>query len=217
MALTLADAITEVRDNLNEATAAFWTDAQITKWIKEGCRNFSSKSQMVEATDTIDPMVQNQLSYSSSDETWIADILEPHTCLYDDGSNVYKGLIKVDPKQIGNLATQTAGPPKYYCLFNRTLYIFPLSSAAVAAAGSVSVLYSKETDDITALRDEFQHLPIIYATAKAKQRDMKFGQAQTLMMQFKEETMAERQDKLEADRDTTEEFKVPGRQNRGRR
>lgn len=217
MALTLSEATTEVRDHLNEATAAFWTDAQLQKWIKEGVRNFSSKSLMVEATDDIDPLVANQLSYSSSDETWIADILEPYSCIYDNGSNVYKGLIKVKPQQIGNLATQTAGAPKYYCLFNRNMYIFPLSSAAVAAAGKITVLYAKETDDITAVTDEFQHLPIIYAVAKAKQRDMKYAQAQILMAQFMQEVQAERGDKHEREKDSAEDFKVQSRTNRGRR
>ena len=53
MSLTLAQSITEVRDILNEASAVFWTDSQITKWIQEGTRIFSSKTLLVEDTQTV--------------------------------------------------------------------------------------------------------------------------------------------------------------------
>lgn len=211
MALTLSDAITEIRDNLNEATAAFWTDAQLTKWIKEGVRNFSTKTLLVEDTQDIDPLIANQLSYSSGDETWIADIIEPYAAIYNDGSTPpnYKGLIKIHPRQIGNLALGAEGPPKYYCLFNRMMYIFPMTTAAVVAAGGkITMLFSKETDDITVLADEFQHLPIIYATAKAKQKDQKFAEAAALMQQYMMETSFERQDKHARESDTIEDFRV---------
>jgi hypothetical protein len=212
MALTLADATTEVRDLLNEATAVFWSDAQIQKWLKEGVRLFSSKTLMVEDTQDIDPLVASQLSYSSSDETWIGDIIEPYAAIYYDGTSRYKGLIKVHPRQIGNLALGTAGPPKYYTMHDRKIYIFPLTSATEVAAGAkITFLYAMETDDITAITDEYQHLPIIYAAAKAKQRDMKFAEATALMSQFFQEVAFERADKHAREVDSLDKFKIPGR------
>jgi hypothetical protein len=212
MALTLSDAITEVRNNLNESSASFWTDAEITSWIKEGVRLFSSKTLLVEGTDDLDPLKVTTLSYSSSDETWIADIIEPYAAIYYDGSAYYKGLIKIHPRQIGNLALgKTAGPPKYYAIHDRNIYIFPLSSAAVAAAGKITFLYAKETDDITALDDEYQHMPIVYATAKAKQKDQKFQQANTLMAQFFQEVSFERTDKHARETDSIDKFRIPKR------
>jgi hypothetical protein len=212
MALTLADAITEVRDNLNEATAVFWSDAQITKWIKEGTRIFSSKTLMVEDMQDLDPLVADQLSYSSSDETWIGDMMEVYAALYNDGSTGYKGLIKVHPRQLGNLATRTSGPTKYYCQHNRRIYLWPLPNATVVAAGAkIQFLFAKETDDITTLTDEYQHLPIIYATAKAKQRDQKFAEAVALLSQFYQEVAFERSDKHAREVDSLDKFKIPAR------
>jgi hypothetical protein len=210
MALSLANAITEVRDNLNESTAVFWSDAQITKWIQEGVRSFSSKTLMVEDTQIIDPLKQSTLSYSSSDESWIGDIIEPYAAIYYDGSSKYKGLIKIHPRQIGNLALGTAGAPKYYCMHDRNIYIFPMSSAAVAGTGTITVLFAKETDDITAVTDEYQHLPIIYATAKAKQRDQKYGDATALLAQFFQEISFERQDKHAREVDSLDNFRIKG-------
>lgn len=212
MSLTLSQAIVEVRDSLNEASAVFWSDAQITKWIQEGVRVFSSKTLLVEDTQDISPLIANQLSYSSADETWIADMVEPYAAIYNNGSTTYKGLIKVHPRQIGNLALGTTGPPKYYSVHDRMIYIFPMTSATEVAAGAkVTFLYAKETDDITEVKDEFQHLPIIYACAKCKQKDMKFAEGGTLMSQFYQEVMFERQDKHARETDSIDKFKIPMR------
>jgi hypothetical protein len=211
MSLSLANAITEVRDILNETAALFWTDAQITKWIQEGCRVFSSKTLLVEDTQVLDPPIANKLVYTASDETWIGDVLEIYAAIYDDGAQGYKGLVKVHPRQIGNLATRTAGPPKYYCFFDRSIYIWPLPSAAVVTSGQISFLFAKETDDITALEDEYQHLPIIYATAKAKQMDQKFGEASSLLAQFYQELQFERNDKHARETDSLDKFKIPAK------
>lgn len=211
MALSLANATTEVRDALNESVAVVWSDTQIQNWIKEGTRIFSSKTLMVEADDTI-TLVANQLSYTSSDEAWIANIIEPYSAYYDNQSNKYKGLIKVHPRQLGNLALSTSGTPKYYCLHNRTIYIWPLTTAAiVTAGGTIEVLYATETDDITEIEDEYQHLPIIYSVAKCKQRDEKFGEASALLTQFYSEINFERADKHAREADSLDKFKIPVR------
>lgn len=208
MSLSLANAITEVRYVLNESTAAFWSDAEITAWIKEGTRIFASKSLLVENTNIVDPMIVSTPYYDSADESFLGSVMEIYSVIYFDGTSTYKGLIKIHPKQIGNVALSTAGPPKYYCLFNRNLYIFPLASAAVAAAGTLEILGSIETDDITIIQDEYQHLPIMYAIAKAKQKDEKFGDAATLLSQFFQEISFERQDKHSREVDLLEDFRI---------
>ena len=77
------------------------------------------------------------------------------------------------------------------------IYIFPMTSATEVSAGAkITLLFAKETDDIAELTDEFQHLPIIYAVAKCKQKDMKFGDASALLGQFMQEISFERQDGL---------------------
>jgi hypothetical protein len=211
MSLTLNDAITRVRYVLNEATAAFWTDAQITAWIQEGTEIVASKTLMAEDDQVIDPLVENQLSYTSSDESWIGDMIEPYAAIYDDGSNSYKGLVKVHPRQLGNVATFTQGPPKYYALHNRQLFVWPLTTAAIAAAGNIRVLFAKETDDITELTDEFQHMSVQYAIARAKQKDQKFAEANSLFQQFYNDVNFERADKHVRETDSIESFRIPRR------
>jgi len=208
MALTLNQATQEVRDQLNEAQAVFWSDTMIQNWIKEGVRLVAGKGLINEADDTI-TLVASQLSYTSADESWIADCIEPYSVLYNDGSSNYKAIIKVNPRELGNVATFTAGDPKYYCFFNRTFYVWPLTTAArVSAGGTLTVLYGAETDDITALKDEFQHLPILYATAKAKQRDRAYQEAGALLSQFFQELSFERSDKFQREEDSLDQFRI---------
>lgn len=210
MSLTLATAVTDVRDNLNEASPAFWTDTQIESWIQEGVKIIASKTLMAEMDDDIDPLIANQISYSSSDETWIANIIEPYAAIYYDGTSRYKGLIKVHPRQLGNVATFTSGPPKYYTLHNRRLFFWPLTTATEIAAGAkIEVLYSGITDDITVLKDEYQSLAVIYATGKAKQKDHKFAEGSSLLTQFYNEVNFERADKHTRETDSVESFRIP--------
>lgn len=209
MSLTLADAIIEVRATLNEEEPEFWDDDELTSWLQEGVRQFSTKTLMVEDTESLDPLIENQLRYTVADETWIGDLLEIYTAIYDDGSNTYKGLIKVHPRQIGNVATFTSGTPKYYSMHDRSLYIWPLSTAAIAAAGTISFLFAKETDDITALTDEYQHLAITYAIAKAKQKDQKFTDSSNLFSQFWNDVNFERADKHDREVESYSNFKIP--------
>jgi hypothetical protein len=215
MALTLANAITAVRDVLNEDTAVFWSDAEITRWIQEGTRDFSTKSLLVEGDDTI-TLVANQLTYAVGDHAFIANVLEPYACFYNDGLNNYSGIIKVHPRVFGNEATNTAGKTKYYSFFNRKIWIWPVANATVVAAGAtLKLLYAKETDDITALSDEMQQIPIIYARAMAKYKDKQFSEGNVYMSQYLNFVGFERQDKHGRESDTLDMFKISAKGGQG--
>ena len=196
MALTLVDAVADVRQLCNEPLAVFWKDAEFEDWLAEGTRIIAAKALCVEDTQTIS-LVTNQLIYNYADgvTTWAADCLEQYAAIYNDGNNKYKGLQFVHPKQIGNLMTYTAGEPRYYSFHNRSFYIWPLPSSDYNGK-TVSILYAKETDDITELNDEYQHLAILWAFARAKEKDMKFSEASQLKNQFFQELSFARADKV---------------------
>ena len=207
MALSLANVILDVRYRLNEATAAFWTDAQITSWIQEGTRVVSSKGLLYE-TEVALTLVADQLSYTSTD---VLEIVHAYYTNAAGGAGNFKGLIKISPMKIGNLATSSAGIPKYYALWNRKTYIWPLPTAAVVTAtGKVNLMCCKETDDITALADEYQHLAVVYAAACAKQKDEKFQEATNLFAQFYSDLAFEREDKINREEDAFGDFQIRG-------
>lgn len=194
MALTLSESVADVRQSLNEPNAVFWLDSEIEDWIKEGTRIVASKTRSVEADDTI-TLVADQLVYTSADESWAGDCLAVYAAIYDNGSNKYKGLQFFSPKQLGNVHTFTAGDPRYYAFHNRSFYIWPMSTATEATR-TISVLYAKESDDYTELPDEYQHLPIMWATAKAYEKDLKFAQSSALKTNFYSDIQFERVDKI---------------------
>ena len=205
MAITLANAVSEVRSLLNEPTAVFWTDSEIQTWLQEGTRITASKTLCVQGSDTI-TLVEGQLTYTSSGHSWIGDCLEPYAVIYYDTSS-YHGLRLIHPKQLGNVMTFTAGDPKYYSFHARTFYVWPLPSAGVDGR-TLTVLYAAETDDITDLRDEYQNLPITWALSKAKMKDQKFAEAAALQAQFFSEISFERQDKVVRPGETEENVKT---------
>lgn len=208
MSLTLSTATTQVRDILNEDTSVFWSDTEIQQWIQEGVMDFSSKSLMIEAEGTI-TLAASKLSYSSSDAAFLSSIIEPYAALYTDSTGLYKGLIKVHQRMIGNEATNTTGAPKYYALHNHKIYIWPKTSATVvAASGSILLLYAKATNDITLVPDEYQHIPLFYAAARCKYKDQKFAEGNAFMSIYSAGTNFERSDKHAREEDTLDMFKV---------
>ena len=45
MALTLTDALTHLRSRLDEPTSAFWSDAELTRWINEGANDIARRTE----------------------------------------------------------------------------------------------------------------------------------------------------------------------------
>lgn len=135
--------------------------------------------------------------------------MEPYACLYNDGLNNWKGIVRVHPRVIGNESANVAGDPRMYCMHNHSVWIWPApTSAMVTAAAYIYLLHSKTTDDITVLKDEYQHIPIIYAAAKCKYKDQKFSEGNALMTLYMSNANFERQDKYDRGEDSLDMFKI---------
>jgi hypothetical protein len=208
MAIDITEAILRVRSFLNEPISVFWSDAELLDWITEGCLDFSSKSLLIEDSLTL-PLVAGQIIYTSADVAAIASILEPYACLYNDGLNNWKGIIKMHPRMIGNESVNTPGDPRYYALHHSSIYVWPAPTAAMVVAGAyLNILHAKLTDDIADIHDEYQHIPLLYAKAKAKYKDQKFAEANTLMTLYMSAASFERQDKHGREEDSLDMFKI---------
>jgi hypothetical protein len=108
---------------------------------------------------------------------------------------------------IGHTETgQTGGRPKWFVEDDREVFIWP-KPTATENGQTVSMLHAYETDDATALRDEHQHIAILYAAAKAKQKDRMFEEAALLLSQYYNAVTFERQDKFDMGVDPIASFK----------
>lgn len=53
MARTLAQLRSDVRSRLDESTATFWSDAELTRWVNEGQNDIARRAECLRATDDI--------------------------------------------------------------------------------------------------------------------------------------------------------------------
>jgi hypothetical protein len=130
--------------------------------------------------------------------------------LYNPGDGMYKGLIEIHPRVLGNEVMQSDGAPKYFALHNHALYVWPTPTAAMVTAGAtIEILYSQVTNDITEIADEYQHVPLLYAAAMCKYKDHKFAEANSFLSIYNSFVQFERQDKYVRSENAMEEFKIP--------
>jgi len=185
MAYTLANAITEVRSLINEDTPGFWTDSELTNWIAEGTIDLSTKLLCVESEETV-TLVTDQWLYSSSDESWLSDLLKIKACYYDNSTTV-KGLQRVDIQKFGHIQNSTG---------DRKFYISP-TPTVTQNGNDITVICASETDDITELRDEHQPIVFLYAASKAKAKDRMFQESALYLTQYINTINHERKDKYD--------------------
>lgn len=60
MSDTLTNFLTRVRSRLDEDTARFWTDAELTTWINEGANDIARRGEILQATTTINTVSGTQ-------------------------------------------------------------------------------------------------------------------------------------------------------------
>lgn len=61
---TLGSLRTLVRDRIDEATAVFWPDAQLNRWINEGCRVIARDAEVIQSFNTQITIVAGTAKYA---------------------------------------------------------------------------------------------------------------------------------------------------------
>lgn len=62
--MNVTTAILQIRDILDEPTPQFWTDAQLQRWINEGCQDFARRTRTLRQQTTV-PVVANTQNYTA--------------------------------------------------------------------------------------------------------------------------------------------------------
>jgi len=57
---TLSDVRTDVRDHLDEATAAYWGNTELDRWINEATRDIARRAEVLQSVDNIDTVAGTQ-------------------------------------------------------------------------------------------------------------------------------------------------------------
>lgn len=178
---TILELTTEVRDMINEPTAAAWSDQQLRKWLNEANRDLARMTRHYKGNATV-VSVAGQQDYVLS-----SSVIAVEHAWYNDGSRD----LPLTPRHIenmdmiwGDLQTQTGAYPSFFITIGYatgatgiTLRLFPVPSVsanniklltailptAMPLVGSDATLVDVPPAWYDALAD--------YCTFKALQRD----------------------------------------------
>jgi hypothetical protein len=175
MAYTVAQLITAVRSLVNESSAAFFTDPEVTDWLAQATLEISTLAKCVEAHLAVQMLL----------ETWEyvlpADCVEVLHAIWDPTK---QALRRVSPSMVGEDSPDLTGDrPVTFFEWNHRLYLNPLPNG-VAADQNVHLFYARVTADVLLLPDTYQVLAISYAVYRAKLKDHLFTEAATLYAEY---------------------------------
>ena len=209
-----AEALIQVRALINETTPRFWTDEELNNWVIEGSVDISVKTLCYEVKDSI-ALLEDQLEYTAFVTLGagkIAEVIKVYACIYDDESNVYRGLEKIHPRQIQHLPQSTAGPSYYYYHFGGKIGIFPIPTATEALLTDPVLVYcSMVAGAITNLPDHYQQFAVIYAAAMARFKERKNAEAMALYTKYINSMNFHRADIYERGVDAKSDMQTPDR------
>ena len=83
MALTMGQALAAVRERLDEADAAGWSDPEIRRWINEGVADIARKTETVQSTATI------SVTAGVQEHTLPATVLRVYRATYTETGNAH--------------------------------------------------------------------------------------------------------------------------------
>ncbi len=175
MAYTLAQLIVAIRSLLNEATAAFYSDTEITDWIAQGTLDIATVSKCVEAVTSLG-LNLGEWSYALP-----PDSIEAIHVVWD---STKQALRKITPSMVGEDSPDVEGDrPLTWFEWDQRVYVNPLPDTT-ATGQNITVFYAQSTSDVSRLNDRYQLLAIKYATYMGKLKDKRFADAQALYAEY---------------------------------
>jgi len=147
--MTLSEAITKVRYLLKEATAAFYSDLEITAWLNEGNMDFHNVKGRPEIWNTTVVSGDYEIGYP----TTVTRILKLN--FISSGSTNEEFIDEDD-----------------YELYRDYIYFYtPLSAGTLIWYGETLPAVVEEEEESFEIDQEFEHAIVNYAVAKGYQKD----------------------------------------------
>lgn len=176
MPITLATAISDVRDYLDEPNAAFWTDQQLTNWINQGAVELGRRVEWKRAIGTIPVVVGTQTYTAPTDVYRIHRVDFAPTSSDNTYTLEFRGYMEMD--QIWGINQQwPASYPLYYTLWGvpptMSIITYPVSSQA----GTMHVFYYQHvtgavlTTDLIDVLEGWSDAVVDFAVYRALQKD----------------------------------------------
>lgn len=130
---TGATTITKARYYLNEATASFWSDAELLQWLNDGQIDIVARTHCLEGTET-ETIVTGTNQYAIS-----TSYITVKGVIYNSVQSLRKGSIE----HMGD--TTDVGEPAYYFTWDNNLMVYPSPDSGVSGYSLVTYLVEKPT------------------------------------------------------------------------
>jgi hypothetical protein len=201
MATTALQVITDVRRELVETVAAFWSDAELLRALNRGVMDFANKTRCLEDIAFMNSVVGRN-DYPLPDN-FLSAKLVLHNVPDSDGNAHWKRIMPSNLEKFAqqrvnflSTATNTLGRPQEYMIWNNVLYLNPAPSAANSSNSDVYLYYKSkpttitDTNDQIALPDELVEAVNEYmlwkAFAKEQEEDLATQHMQNYVAYVKE-------------------------------
>lgn len=179
----------DLRDRLSEADARQWSDAELNRWINEGARDLTRRTECIRDSYDISG-VQSQGEYTGP-----TDIVRLHLVTYDDGSGNTYDLEYRDfnsMSQVWGSTRDAEGRPMFYTTWgmppNLKITVFP---KPLDSLGTITVRYYRfaatALDDLDTIEvpTGWEDAVVLYAemTAFRKDGDQRWTDSKALYME----------------------------------
>ena len=178
MSLTLTNALTEIRSLIDEPNPQFWSNAELTTFINQGCENFAQRTRTLRTKETIS-VVANTQNYTAPPDMYALYRVEfqptatGQVFIYP---LEFMGYNEMDSAW-GVYQTFPAAWPQQYTLWGNpptlTIRLFPVPNQV----GNLFVFGYREPvaavtgTDLVDVLQGYEEAIIEYATYKAKRKD----------------------------------------------
>lgn len=165
MAWKLSDFIRDLRSRIDEPVADYFLDEELIRWLNEAFMDLALELRLEDILSI--PVVSEVTNVD------IPDTLVSIRSVYVNGSTIK--LINMDERSSSVLNCYLWGKKLYFTQ--------PIQ-------GNVEIFYIKEPnklvglDDITDIPSRYQHLPVLYAFSRCKEKDEEQAIAASIMDQY---------------------------------
>lgn len=197
---TVNGIVTLARYTLREATASFWSDAELISHVNSAIR------EIVEKTHCLQSVEQKTLSSATTEYALSSSYVVVDLILYQSGTTAYKRLTKRDPIY-GKIDLDLTEPEFWYEAGGK-IGIYPVGTTA---SGNTAVIYyiplqstlsgASSVPTPASLDDAV----VYYTLAQALPKQQKFDVAAYYLGLFRQEIMEYRQDIVYPKPETVEE------------
>lgn len=148
--VSLSTIRTDIRSHVSETSAAFWSDAELNRWINEALRDIARRTLNLQAQVDI-PMSANKGEYNAP-----TDMIQIHRVAYRQSATNETPLEYVDPGRLDDAWMsnhQQTGTPRYWTMWgwpsagqSGQIKVYPVPSSAT----TLSVWYYRFPNELLA-------------------------------------------------------------------